>query len=161
MTTVSVAEWLLLVGCNYSRSYYLQSCTELLLPLGYDIGQVILRMRTGHAQRWNMSRLAKYGWVTSKPCSGKTVRRTKKTKKWERRQTLGYKTECIILTENTSRDSCVTGERSSRFTYSLGNFKGFYSRNDKSHKKSLRGGHTAGLSSREGLAKSKNITTDL
>jgi len=37
--------------------------------------------------------------------------------------------------------SCVTGERSLRFTQrNLGNFRGFYSQNSKSHKKSIQVG---------------------
>jgi len=47
--------------CNYLRNCYLQSCTELRILLGHDIHQAVMRMRTGHVQRWNMSRIANYG----------------------------------------------------------------------------------------------------
>ena len=50
----------LLLGCNYLQSYYLQSYTELLLLLEPDNVR-LLRVRTGHCvQCWNMSRLVKY-----------------------------------------------------------------------------------------------------
>ena len=93
---------------------------------------------------------SKIGWVTSKPRNGKTVSRTKKLPqkghtvrhaaiRWN--AYLEPKTHAVTC-------SCVTGDRSLTLSYqNLGKFRGFYSRNDKSHKKSIQGGHTVGPSS--------------
>jgi len=67
----------------------------------------------------------------------------------EHRQTFRYAMECIIGTE-TRPVTCsrVTGLASLPVRYrNLGNFRGFYGGNGKSHKKSIPGGHTVGPSS--------------
>jgi len=77
--------------------------------------------------------------VKSKPCNGKKGQSYKKPA--EKVHTVGP--SAIRRNANVEPEtyaitySRVTEERSLRFTYqNLGNFRGFYSRNVKSHKKS-------------------------
>jgi len=75
-------------------------------------------------------------WVTSKPCNGKTVSRTKKLQE-KGHIARPFAIRCNAYGERKHTCSSVIGDRSLTFSYrNLGNFRGSYNRNGKLHKKS-------------------------
>ena len=145
--------------CNFLYFFFLTSAavwrnkSELLALAGPHFSMATSSLVNEFRARLRISHIRdviENATGVSKPCNGKTVSRTKKLpQKGHTVRTFAIRRNALVKPKTHAVTcNCVTGERSLSCTYRhFGNFKGFYSQNGKSHKKSIRSGHFVGSSS--------------